>query len=147
MKGFTVVASWLVIAVPVAQADCGTTDKTLFSCITKNGKQIEVCNFGKTIRYSFGKPKEKAEITVSVSRDTVAGEEGFGSGRYITHTVDIRNENAIYSVGWGSDRLTDSEDGWVEVVINDTSKVISCASEPFIGNFEGIEFKAPVIGE
>jgi hypothetical protein len=51
-----------------ASAKCDKDDKTIFSCLTGRGKVIEVCDAGKTIRYSFGFPNAKPEIVVTVPR-------------------------------------------------------------------------------
>ena len=149
MKGFAIIAVWLVVTVPVAQADCGATEKTLFSCLTKKGKQVEICNFGRTIRYSFGRPNDKPEISVVVPTKSVTGTSCYACGRYISNLVDISNGNVMYRVSWSGDKLdTDSPlEGGVEVFVNGESKAfIPCASEPTTNNTEGIEFKEPVVG-
>ena len=148
MKAFVAVIGFLVFAMPVAHADCGTAEKVLFSCLSAKGKRIEVCNFGQTIQYSFGKPKAKPEINVSVPISKVAGVSCYACGRYISNSVLVPNKDTIYIVSWSSDKLdTDapSESG-VEVVVNGESKAtIKCCGEPVVGNFEGIVFKEPVV--
>ena len=141
MKKFAIIAAGLFLAMPIAQADCDT-EKTLFSCHTKKGKQIEVCNLGQTIRYSFGKPKDKPEITVVVPIQSVTGTSCYDCGRYISLSVDIPNRNTTYRVSWNGDKLYDSPlEGGVEVIINGESNTfISCASEPVVNNSEGIQF-------
>lgn len=55
-------------AVQIAHAKCAPGTKTLFACPTANGKFVEVCDAGKTLRYSFGKPGAAPEIELQVPR-------------------------------------------------------------------------------
>jgi len=45
-------------------AKCGN-NQTVFSCDTKKGKHIEVCDNKKTIEYSFGKIGAKPELLIN----------------------------------------------------------------------------------
>jgi hypothetical protein len=140
---FLVCLVCLVAAAPNVHANCGEKQRGLFSCETAKGKQIEVCNFGQTVRYSFGKPEAKPEITVSVPKDKAAGTSCYACGRYISHSIDFPNGNTIYRVSWSADKLSDTGkiEGGVEVIVNGESKaIISCVSEPIIGELEGIKF-------
>ena len=66
----------IIVIVPVlaalftanVYAECENS-KTVFSCTTTKGKQIEVCDADKTIVYSFGKAQGKPEISIQVPRD------------------------------------------------------------------------------
>jgi hypothetical protein len=139
----TVIAVSALLFSSSVYASCEGKDKLLFACLTEKGKQIEVCNFGQTIRYSYGRPNAKPEIVVIVPREKVAGNSCYACGRYITSSVTIPNENAFYQVTWSADKLQESDklEGGVQVLINGTSKFISCQSEPSIGNTEGIHFE------
>lgn len=124
-----------------AYANCEGNDKVLFTCLTAKGKQIELCNFGQTIQYSYGRPNAKPEIVVRVPREKVHGISSSG-GRSTTNAVAIPNGNTIYLVTWSTDNLSGELRGGVEVVIiKDKSIFISCKSLPSIGNTEGINFE------
>src|ERR1035437_8895272 len=132
----TAIAVAALLVSPAVYANCEGKDKLLFACLTARGKQIEVCNFGKSIRYSYGKPNAKPEIVVIAPSDKVAGISWSGIGRYITNAVAIPNGNTIYQVSWSADKLQESDEleGGVEVIIKDKSKRISCRLELSIGN-------------
>jgi hypothetical protein len=96
--------------------------------------------------YSYGARNRKPEITISAPREKVKGESCYDCGSHITNSVFFENGNVLYNVSWGSDRLTGSGDGGVEVIVNGESKAyMSCSGEPFIGNLEGIQFEQPEI--
>jgi len=139
----TAIAFAAILFASSVYADCERKDKILFACTTEKGKKIEVCNFGQTIQYSYGRPNAQPEIVVKAPREKVAGISWHGSGRYITNTVAIPNGNALYQVSWSADKLQESDklEGGVEAFINGKSKFISCQSEPTIGNTEGIHFE------
>ena len=150
MNSLAIMVSWLVVLAPVARADCGAAERTLFSCLTAKDMRVEVCNFGQTIQYSFGNPREEPEVAISVPIKRVTGESCYACGRYISSSVNIPNGDTIYRVSWSVDK-TNTEapsEGGVEVVINGESRTnILCASEPIIGNIEGIAFNEPVDGK
>ena len=142
IKSTAIAISALLFASSV-YANCEGKDKVLFACATEKGKQIEVCNFGQTVRYSYGRPNTKPEIVVIVPIEKVAGISWHASGRYITNAVIIPNLNAFYEVSWSADKLQESDEleGGVEVFINGKSKIISCQSAPSVGNTDGIHFE------
>lgn len=48
-------------------AACPSLDTTVFSCKTSNGKQVDICDAGKNLSYSFGKPG-KPELAFSLPK-------------------------------------------------------------------------------
>lgn len=139
-----IIAVLTLVFASVAYASCGEKSKVLFTCSTAKGKQLEVCNFGKTVRYSYGRPNAKPEIIVKVPREKVTGISWHASGRYITNAVNVPNGNTIYRISWSGDKLQESDklEGGVEVLVNDELKSrIYCQSEPTIDNTEGIHFE------
>ena len=103
-----------------AFASCESEKKTLFSCTTKAGKRIELCDAGKAISYSFGKSASKPEIAISVARNTALISEYQGFGRYMTTAVAIPNGNTEYQVFFSVDKLEDHKiESGVHVSIND----------------------------
>jgi hypothetical protein len=150
MNSLSIVVVLLTFVAPVAHADCDAAKKVLFSCQTAKGKRIEVCNFGQTIQYSFGKSEGKPELRIAVPISKVTGVSCYTCGRYISNSVYIPNRNITYNVFWGGDKLSDTgkTEGGVEVIVNGESKArIACASEPIMNNSEGIVFKEPEVGE
>jgi hypothetical protein len=81
-----------------AYAGCGK-GRTVFSCMAKKSKRIEVCDLGKTIKYSFGKVG-KPEIVIKVPRNRVTKFVSEGMGRWRTgeHAINIPNDNVVYQV-------------------------------------------------
>lgn len=80
-----------------AQAKCESPEKTVFSCLTSKAKQIEVCDAGKTISYSFGYPNAKPEIVVTVPRERARKEYIVGVG-CVRSSVSIPNGDTLYRV-------------------------------------------------
>lgn len=105
-----------------ALAKCSGNDSLVFSCLTQNKKQIEVCDAGRSIKYSFGKPNQKPELALEVSRDTASTYQWQGVGRWASYTVEIPNGKTTYSVFWGYDRMSDehTEEAGVHVNVNNT---------------------------
>ncbi|MDD5391622.1 MAG: hypothetical protein PHE17_01250 [Thiothrix sp.] len=128
-----------------AYAACTGGSKTLFHCIAqKNGKQIEVCDAGKTIDYSFGKPGKKAELALSVPRDDVTTWQWNGVGRYMSYTVNIPNGDHLYRVFWGVDRMTDEHavEAGVHVEKNgELLATVDCKADTVEQNLEGVDLK------
>jgi len=119
-------------------------NKTLFSCLTSKGKQIEVCDAGKTIHYSFGKPQGKPEITVKVARDKASTFQWAGMGSSISYAVDIPNGKTTYNIFWSADRTSDEHaiEAGVNVLINnELVTTVNCAGENIVNNIEGIDLK------
>ena len=127
-----------------AIAGCGTDSKTVFSCQVAKGKIIQVCDAGKMIEYSFGKAKTP-DIVVRVPRNEAPTSQWNGIGRYLSYTIDVPNGNTIYSVFWGSDRVTDEHkiEAGVNVEINNQlAATVKCIDEKsIIQNIEGIDLK------
>jgi hypothetical protein len=118
--------------------------KTLFSCITTKGKQIEVCDAGKTIDYSFGKPQGKPEIEVKVARDKASTFQWAGVGRTESYAIDIPNGKTTYNVFWGVDRLTEEHaiEAGVNVLINkELVTTVNCSGKDVVSNLEGVKLK------
>lgn len=125
-------------------AKCEVGSKTIFSCMTTKGKQIEVCDAGKTISYSFGKPQEKPEIVVKVPRNQASTYQWEGVGRYMSYSVNIPNGNTVYSVFWGVDRLSEEHavEAGVNVETNNKSvATVKCSEKNIEQNIEGIALK------
>lgn len=128
-----------------ASAECDKGSTTVFSCLAAKGKLIQVCDSGKTIDYSFGKPNLPSELIVHASRSEVSTFQWKGFGRYISYAVEVPNGDTTYNVFWGMDRLTDehSIDAGVMVEVNNKYvATVKCVGEKnIVQNIEGINLK------
>lgn len=128
-----------------ALAACPANSKTLFFCNTqKANKQIELCDAGKTINYSFGKKGQKPELSIAVPRAEASTFQWQGIGRYISYAVNVPNGDYNYNVFWGVDRLT--EEHAIEAGVNVEKKgelltTIYCQEKGMINNLEGVKLK------
>ena len=114
---------------------------TIFYCVTKKGKQIEVCDKKSTIEYSFGKLKAKPEIVINVPRQQVTTSQWNGMGSFMSYSVDIPNANALYNVYWGVDRMSESHpiEAGVNVFVNKKKVATVECSNKIENNMEGID--------
>lgn len=145
MKYFIVVPVVAVLFATNVYAKCDAGSKTLFFCSTQKGKQIEVCDAGKTISYSFGKSKTKPEIVVTVPRNQASTSQWSGMGRYMNYSVDIPNGKTTYSVFHAVDKLTEEHgiEAGVNVIINNkNAATVKCVEKGMINNLEGVDLKA-----
>lgn len=131
---------------PVANAkgQCGAKEKTLFYCATKNKKEILLCDAGKTINYSFGKINARPELSVKVPRDKATATPWNGVGRYMSDSIEVPNGNAVYSVFFSMDRMTDEHkiDAGVSVLVNDKpAATVSCIEKTIVNNLGDAELK------
>lgn len=128
-----------------AFANCENGSDTLFRCITKkNGKQIEVCDAGETINYSFGKPGKKPELALFVPRDEVTTWQWSGVGRSISYSVNIPNNDHLYRVFWSVDRLSEEHDVEAGVEIEKKGELLAtvyCKPDTVEQKLEGVDLK------
>lgn len=145
MKLITIATISAALFASSAFARCGAGSKTLFSCVTANGKQIELCDAGKTIDYSFGKPQGKPEIALKVPRGQASTSQWAGVGRYESYSVEIPNGSTTYSVFWGVDRLSEKHavEAGVDVTVNSQpAATVKCSGKNIINNIPGVDLKA-----
>ncbi len=121
--------------------------KQLFSCWTKDTKQISLHDAGDTIEYRFGKieyaleqqPKFVAELELKVPRAEVENYQWSGFGRNMLYSVTVPNGNVRYRVFWSLDKLdkTHTPEGGVEVIENGKSiATVNCQGE-MVNNLKG----------
>ena len=128
-----------------AYAACGSS-KTVFQCTTTNNKQIEVCDAGKTISYSFGKRGKKPELALSIPRHQATTFQWHGIGRYINYSVSIPNGAYTYSVYTSIDKLEENEakgfEAGVSVEKNEQHlATVICRDHTVIDNIQGIDLQ------
>ena len=130
----------------IASDKCEDGTKTLFRCIAqKNGKKIEVCDAGKTINYSFGKPGKKPELSISILRDDVTAEQWNGVGDFF-YNVSIPSGDFLYRIFWTAERNTDEHaiEAGVEVTKKDKLlATIYCQEDTIEQLLDGVDLKHP----
>lgn len=131
----------LILFTSTAFSKCESGSETEFFCTTKTGDQIEVCNGGKFIQYSFGKIRQKPEILLRVPRENVS-EWDRPVATYHSYAVNIPNRDTIYRVWTNIDWLTidGSVEGdltaGVDVRIQDKDvATIKCSKNTITSNF------------
>lgn len=99
----------LVIAACFGMSMLPAQAKVVFQCKNINGKQIQVQDLGKTLRYSFGKPGHP-EIVVNVPREQARRHPWGGTGAFISDDLDIPNGDIVYSVNFSVNRMSDQHE-------------------------------------
>lgn len=123
-----------VIAQPVM------ANNTIFSCLTKNNKEILVKKIGQNYEYSFGKKSQK-EIAVTNSIEQVLAQDysrnSSDTGGFQT-SLAIQNNNYLYVVYERTDKSTGKVNGGVEVYKGDTEIAnVKCSPKSkIISNFD-----------
>lgn len=123
------------IAAPVAaSAECAHSAKEVFFCEASKGRVIQVCDAGKTIEYTFGKPKQP-DIVLAAARDTVTTRQWSGMGP-MSYSVRVPNGDTSYTVFWSFDRNPDHDpDAGVEVEIKGkVAATVQCLSKKQVRN-------------
>ena len=138
--------STAITPVPYQQNKRAKSDsciKTLFSCKTRSGKKVLVCDAGKTLHYSFGKPDQKPELFLSVPRGNARTSQWRGLGRWIYYSVTIPNGNTSYSVFTSLDRMSDSHefDAGLSVTVGDEEIARIDCMEPIVHEIEGVDLQ------
>ena len=143
-KGLLLVSTLLFASHGYAACEAGI--KTVFQCTATNNKQIEVCDAGKTINYSFGKHGKKPELALSVPRDQATTFQWHGIGRYINYSVSIPNGSYTYTVYTSIDKLEENEakgfEAGVMVEKSDEHLVtVICRDTTVVEALEGIDLR------
>lgn len=115
-------------------------DQLVFSCVTKKGKKIEVCDKKSAIEYSFGKLNTKPEISINIPRNKATTFQWDGMGP-MSYSVNIPNKNTIYNIFWSMDRMSDEHtiQAGVNVFIDEKfAATVECATQ-IESNMEGID--------
>lgn len=120
----------------IAHAKCDAGSKALFYCVAqKSGKVIELCDAGKTIGYSFGKPQSKPDIVLSVPRNQASTYQWDGMGRE-RYWVNIPNGDTVYSV------FADTIQSGVSVEVKGKHvATVICSEKSIENNLEGVKLK------
>lgn len=142
MRFVGVVCGLAILAAADAGARCDGDSATLFSCLTPRGKQIELCDRGRTIQYSFGKPQLKPEIVVTVPRHRASTSQWQGVGRYMTYSVDVPNGDTLYSVYWSADKIEQGIEAGVNVLVKGkVVATVNCTESSIDSSLEGVKLR------
>ncbi|MGZ8215878.1 hypothetical protein [Methylomagnum sp.] len=131
-----------------AQAACDPKSENLFACtVKKSGKRVEVCATATAIQYSFGKPKAKPELALSVPKNQASTYQWEGFGRVMAYSVNLPNGEVEYRVYAGSEKATEENpDGTsfagVHVVKNGQQIAeIQCVDGTVTAALEGLKLR------
>jgi hypothetical protein len=120
---------------------CPGSSKTIFSCLTKKGKRIQLCESGDNLIYSFGLP-EKPEISLSVNKEKATTNQWTGVGWNIYYSVNIQNSSYMYSVFTSLNRQNTDYVAGVGIFKNDKFLTnVECGDGPITSELEGIELR------
>ncbi|WP_277058223.1 hypothetical protein [Trichlorobacter lovleyi] len=130
----------LATVASTAQAKC--VKKTIFACSTTNGKQVEVCDNGDTLEYSFGKPG-KLEKNFKIERTNASTYQWNGMGRYMNYTVELPTGDTVYSIFTGADKIDMKSESGVNVSVKGKNvATVKCnEKKKMTVDIEGIDLK------
>lgn len=94
-----------------ALADCVAPEEPFMSCAFSNGKSVELCTDGNFARYTFGRPGQDPELAVRLAFGEGAEMIPWnGVGRSIWEAIRVQNNDVIYEVYAGIDKMLAVED-------------------------------------
>jgi len=100
----------LIFITNAAWAECASHERTFMACQFENGKAVEVCTTDEEARYAFGVPGQTPELAMSLAFGQGAEAVPWnGVGRTIWEGVRLTNNDVVYEVYGGFDRLEDVE--------------------------------------
>lgn len=124
-----------------ALAACPAGQQTLFACTTTNAKQIQVCDAGRTIGYTFGRTGQRPELALNVPRHRASTYQWPGAGRTTTYSVTVPNGDTRYTVYSTFDRLADELDFQHGIDVHVGGKQVAnlrCREDGLIDALEGV---------
>lgn len=139
MKNLILIA---ILLMTVSDANAKCSKKTIFVCSTTNGKQIEVCDNGDTLEYSFGKPG-KLEKNFKIERTNASTYQWNGMGRYMNYTVELPTGDTVYSIFTGADKIDMKSESGVNVTVKGKNvATVKCNEKKKMTiDIEGIDLK------
>lgn len=132
----------LLLLPGMALAACPAGQDTVFACTTAHGKQVQVCDAGRTIGYTFGRPGQPPELALNVPRNRASTYQWPGAGRTTTYSVTVPNGDTRYTVYSTFDRLADALDFQYGINVEVRGRQIAnlrCREDGLIDNLEGID--------
>lgn len=128
-----------------APAACPAGQQTLFACTTTNGKQVQVCDAGRTINYRFGRQGQPPEMALAVPRQQASTWQWPGIGRTTTYSVTVPNGDTRYTVYSSFDRLADELDFQYGINVEVRGRQVAnlrCREDGLVDNLEGVDLPA-----
>ena len=111
-----------------AMAACPSASSTVFSCTTAKGKQVDICNAGSNLNYSFGKPN-KPELTFSLPKARAYKYLWSGMTSSEWNEVYLPRGNTTYVAYQANHRNHGGEEYGLNVLINGKQAAnIRCSS-------------------
>lgn len=110
-----ILSAAVVVILHFASNSYAVCSKTVFSCYTKNGKQIEVCDTGNSFEYSFGRAaniEKNIKQPKSGSYLDISATAGYGCS-----SIEFPSGNTLYTVSSCPDKFG-NQAGGVEVKSN-----------------------------
>ena len=100
-----VLVALLVVTNP-AWAECDPDQNMFMACSFPNGKYVEVCLTDELARYRYGRPGQSPELHLALPYgDGAEFVPWQGIGRTIWEAVRFTNEDVVYEVYGGFDRV------------------------------------------
>ena len=123
--------------------DKAPSGQLLFSCLTNDGKEILLRDAGSTINYRFGPPDGPPELQLGVPRDQASTWQWKGIGRSMSYSVNVPNGDTTYRVFWSADRIDQTVEAGVNVLINQKlAATVSCGDQ-IVQKLQGVDLKEP----
>lgn len=101
----------LLIFTNPAWAACNANEDVFMACDFPNGKAVQVCMSDDIVRYSYGRPGQSPELALSLAFGN--GAEALpwnGVGRSIWEAVLLTNNDVVYEVYAGFDRINAADE-------------------------------------
>ena len=123
-----------------AQAACPATAKTVFSCSTTKGKQVDICDLGSQLSYSFGKPRAKPELQFNLAQNRASLYlwDGMTSSEY--NELYLPRGNTVYQAYHANHRNHGGTEHGIKVFVNKNEVAdVRCRSTSVIENLQDIK--------
>lgn len=132
----------LIIALgtlPIVALACGQGEAKVFSCKTRAGKPLDICQAQDAVIYRFG---AKPDMVVKVPTGQMKWETFIGSGG-TTNVLYFPNGETTYQVSHvGMFKGPDIEDGWIDAMRGDVRLAEIRCAEGSTSSFDSTALKA-----
>ncbi|HKY92077.1 MAG TPA: hypothetical protein VJM11_13605 [Nevskiaceae bacterium] len=105
-------------ATTVADAACDA-GRLVFSCATARGNEIELCEDGPSVRYSFGEPGLAPQLAITLPRTEVQRAPLRELGKVESYALRIPYREATHILYWSLDDAGAQPEAGVQVFVED----------------------------
>ena len=109
----------LGLGVFVATSAACDSDRLVLSCATALGNQVELCDEGSTVRYSFGEPGLAPQLVITMPKSEVQRAPLRELGKIESYALRIPYREATHVLYWSLDDAGDEPDAGVRVLVED----------------------------